>query len=115
MINEIVNSDTIIGAEVRNHQDEKLGKIETLMLDKVQGTVTYVILSFGGFLGLGDKLCALPWSIFSYDKAKECFMINLDKEKLKNAPSFDPKQYPAASSDYWKTTVNQYYNVNNRH
>src|ERR1700733_6635584 len=94
----IVNAEDVIGVEVKNHLGENLGKVEALMLDKLQGHVAYVVLSFGGFLGLGDKLCALPWNIFSYDAQKECFTIPLDKETLKNSPSFDKTHWPDMSN-----------------
>ena len=60
MNNAIVNADNVIGVDVKNNQDEDLGEVEALMLDKMTGKVAYVVLSYGGFLGMGDKLFALP-------------------------------------------------------
>lgn len=107
----IVSSKDVIGVEVRNPQDEKLGKVEALMLDKHRGQVVYVVLSFGGFLGMGDKLFALPWSLFSYDKEKECFVINIDKEKLKRSPGFDKDKWPDMSNPTWSTSIHNYYDM----
>lgn len=109
MNNQIVNANDVIGVDVENHQGDNLGKIEALMLDKFTGKVAYVVLSFGGFLGMGDKLFAMPWSIFSYDKTKECFLINVDKEKLKNSPGFNKDHWPNMSDQQWGEQIHNYY------
>ncbi|KTC99330.1 MULTISPECIES: PRC-barrel domain-containing protein [Legionella] len=109
MTSLIVNANDVIGAEVRNLQDEDLGKIEALMIDKLDGHVAYVVLSFGGLFGMGDKLFALPWSTFSYDKENECYIINISKERLKNSPGFDKDHWPDMSSPNWSTTIHNYY------
>jgi len=109
MTSQIVNTDDVVGVEVRNLQNEDLGKIEAIMLDKIKGEVAYVVLSFGGFLGMGDKLFAMPWSIFSYDEANSCFVIAVDKEKLQNSPGFDKDHWPDMSNTTWRTTINNYY------
>lgn len=109
MTNKIINANDVVSVEVRNKQDENLGKVEAIMLDKMTGQTAYVVLSYGGFLGMGDKLFALPWSIFSYDTSKDCFTIPLDKEKLKNSPGFDKNHWPDMSSDTWRNSIKSYY------
>lgn len=109
MHNQIVSSEDVIGVEVRNNQDEDLGKVEALMIDKLQGNVVYVILSFGGFLGMGDKLFAMPWAMFSYDPDKDCFIISVDKETLKKSPGFDKDHWPDMSSSDWGKSIHSYY------
>lgn len=111
MSHQIVNADDVIGVSVRNHQGEDLGKIEALMLDKLEGKVNYVVLSFGGFLGMGDKLFAMPWSLFSYDPSQDCFLISVNKETLKNSPGFDKDHWPDMSSPTWTSSINKYYGV----
>ena len=111
MTYNIVNANDVIDTEVRNSQDEKLGKVEAVMLDKISGKVAYVVLSYGGFLGMGDKLFALPWGMFSYDREEGCFKIPLDKEKLKNSPGFDKDHWPDMSSSTWMTSINDYYST----
>ena len=106
---QIVNANDVIGVDVRNQQNENLGSIEAIMLDKITGKTTYVVLSYGGFLGMGDKLFALPWSIFSYDPTDNCFKIPLDEQKLKNSPGFDKDNWPDMSNDVWRKSVNTYY------
>lgn len=109
MASQIVNSDKVIGVDVKNSQDENLGKIEAIMLDKSSGEVAYVVLSYGGFLGMGDKLFALPWNVFSYDTTEDCFRIPLDKTKLKNSPGFDKNHWPDMSSTAWRDSIQRYY------
>jgi len=109
MTTQIVNTEDVIGVEVRNTQGESLGKVEAIMLDKLQGQVAYVVLSYGGFLGMGDKLFALPWSMFSYDNSNDCFVISIDKKKLQNSPGFDKSHWPDMSNTTWRTTINSYY------
>ncbi len=104
-----LSTSVIVGVDVKNFQGENLGKIEAVMLDKLQGQVAYVVLSYGGFLGLGDKLFALPWDIFSYDNVNDCFTISIDKEQLKNSPGFDKDHWPDMSSKTWGTAIHKYY------
>src|SRR5215469_7076004 len=84
----------IIGRKVINQQGESLGKIEEVMLDAIPGRVAYAVLSFGGFLGMGDKLFAVPWSSLQWNPQQEAFMINADKRFLENAPGFDKDNWP---------------------
>lgn len=114
MNRQIVCTDDIVGVEVKNPKSEKLGKIETLMLDKLKGDIAYVVLSFGGFLGMGDKLFAMPWSMFSYDTQQDCFIIHVDKEALQNSPGFDKDNWPDMSSLTWRSKINQYYGTMSR-
>lgn len=109
MTSKIVNSNDVVGVEVRNLQDENLGEVEAIMLDKASGQVAYVVLSYGGFLGMGDKLFALPWNIFTYNVSNDCFTIPLDQNKLKNSPGFDKDNWPDMSSDTWKNSIRSYY------
>ncbi|MGQ3889600.1 PRC-barrel domain-containing protein [Legionella sp. CNM-1927-20] len=106
---QIVNTDDVIGADVKNSQGEDLGTIETLMIDKLQGQVAYVVLSYGGFLGMGKKLFALPWGLFSYDSKRECFIVPIDRKTLEASPGFDKDHWPDMSSQAWKKTMTDYY------
>lgn len=110
MTNQIINASDVINVDVKNHQNEDLGKIKAIMLDKFNGQVAYVVLSYGGFLGMGDKLFALPWDIFAYAPTEDCFKISLDKEKLKNSPGFAKDNWPDMSSTTWRKSINSYYN-----
>ena len=82
----VLAADTLIGDKVVNHQKEDLGKLEHLMIDLANGRIAYAVLSFGGFLGMGDKLFAIPWSALKIDTVEKQFILNVDKEVLKSAP-----------------------------
>src|ERR1700693_2259679 len=84
----VLAADTLTGDKVVNHQKEDLGKIEHLMIDLANGRIAYAVLSFGGFLGMGDKLFAIPWSAFKVDTVEKQFFLNFDKGGLKSAPGF---------------------------
>lgn len=109
--NHVVNANDVIGVNVENMQGDNLGKIEALMLDKLNGKVNYVVLSYGGFLGMGNKLFAMPWSIFSYNKDKDCFQIPLNEEQLKNSPGFDKDSWPNMSDKMWSDSITRYYDT----
>lgn len=109
MVSQIVNADNVVGVDVKNNQNEDLGQVEAIMLDKLTGKVAYVVLSYGGFLGMGDKLFALPWSIFSYDVAEDCFKIPLNEQQLKNSPGFDKDNWPDMSNPQWRDSIQNHY------
>lgn len=105
----VVKASEVCGVKVRNTADEDLGEINEIVIDKTTGKVGYVVLDFGGILGFGNKYFALPWKIFSYDADEDCFVINLDKERLKNAPGFDKDAWPDFSETAFTSNINRYY------
>lgn len=105
----LLSAATITGDEVCNLKDEKLGTIEDIMLDTQNGRIRYAVLSCGGFLGMGDRLFAIPWSALTLDSAQKRFTLDLDKERLKNAPGFDKDDWPSWSDSNWSTSVDSYY------
>jgi len=107
----IVNVNDIISLKVKNSQDQDLGKIETIMLHKIDGRVAYVVLTYGGFLGMGNKLFAIPWNVFSYDAAQDCLILALSEEKLKNSPGFDKDNWPDMSDHSWSNSIHTYYGI----
>ncbi len=107
--NVVKAKDEVIGVDVKNPADENLGEICEVMLDKTSGKVAYAVLDCGSFLGMGGKLFALPWNAISYDPNKECFILNVDKEKLKNAPGFDKDHWPDMADRNWGETISEYY------
>lgn len=104
----LINAEKVHGTDVYNTQGEKLGSIEDLVLDKVEGRVQYAVLSFGGFLGLGDKHYPLPWGALKYDTDKSAYMVNLDKRQLENAPAYEPNASIDWTPDYGRE-VDAYY------
>jgi sporulation protein YlmC with PRC-barrel domain len=105
-----------IGVRVENPQGDSLGKIEDLVFEPAKGHIRYAVLSFGGFLGVGDKYFAIPWSHLRAEEragrsGSERFVMVLDvnKDKLKNAPGFDSKNWPDFGDPAYGTSVDQYY------
>jgi sporulation protein YlmC with PRC-barrel domain len=102
----------LIGADVENMQGEDLGKIEDIVLDPQDGRVAYAVLSLGGFLGIGEKYFAIPWSALTAKAGEDnTLMLNVDKEKLKNAPGFDKNNWPDMADRTWGQKIHSYYGV----
>lgn len=98
-----------MGKDVRNAQGEDLGDIKDVILDVNNGRVHYVVLSFGGFLGLGDKLFAYPASAFRPAADKDELVLTVDKERLKDAPGFDAKAHPDWNIPDYRKQVDSYF------
>ncbi|PJD94316.1 MAG: photosystem reaction center subunit H [Legionella sp.] len=103
----VVRTEDIIGKEVKSPSLESVGEIKEIVLDKLSGQTRYVVLSFGGFLGLGESYFAFPWKSISYNREEECFILNVDKSKLKKEYGFDKDHWPDMAS--WTNTVDRYY------
>src|SRR5436189_5873824 len=84
----LIASDRVEGTPVRRTGGEKIGTIERLMIDKLTGNVAYAVLSFGGFLGMGQKHAPIPWARLTYDRMLGAYHLDLTEEELKRAPSF---------------------------
>ena len=108
---EVMDAATLIGDSVVNSSGEDLGKIEAIMLDVTSGRIAYAVLSFGGFLGMGAKLFAIPWSALALDAGEKRFILGVSKDRLKNAPGFDKDHWPSMADPTWATEVHAYYNV----
>ena len=87
-------ASTMIGSKVVNPEGEQLGSIKELMIDLDDGQIAYAVLSFGGFLGVGDKLFAVPLEALTFDTEAHTVILDVDKEILKNAPGFDRDHWP---------------------
>ncbi len=105
----LLSAGTIKNTAVENPMGEHLGKIEELMIDLATGRIAYAVLSFGGFLGMGDKLFAIPWDALKVDTTKEKVILDVDKEVLKYAPGFDKDNWPDTSEHAWLVDVFDYY------
>src|SRR5947208_16376368 len=88
----LVASDRVEGTAVRRPNGNRIGHIERLMIDKSSGKVSYAVLSFGGFLGMGSNLLPLPWARLSYNPAFEAYELDIDDDALRRAPAFGPGQ-----------------------
>jgi sporulation protein YlmC with PRC-barrel domain len=105
----VLSASTLAGDRVRNSAGEDLGKVNEIMIDISSGRVAYAVLSFGGFLGMGDKLFALPWSVLTVDEDKKCFVLDIDKKMLEKAPGFDKDRWPDMADNTWSTAIYSYY------
>ncbi|HWT54733.1 MAG TPA: PRC-barrel domain-containing protein [Rhodocyclaceae bacterium] len=106
---EVMAADTLEGDTVVNNRDEKLGEITDIMIDVQSGQVAYAVLSCGGFMGIGDKLFAIPWSALTLDASQKQFILDIDKERLKTAPGFDKDHWPSMADSRWANEVHDYY------
>lgn len=102
----------VIGADVHNQQNENLGDIEDLVIDANTGRVNYAVLSFGGVLGIGDKLFAIPMNSLQTKADDKEFVLNVPKDQLKNAPGFSKNAWPDFASAQFRNSVDQYYGGN---
>ena len=105
----LIASDRVEGTPVRRANGQKIGTIERLMIDKLSGNVAYAVLTFGGFLGMGEKYHPLPWSTLTYDTNKEGYVVNLSKEQLRDAPVFDEDEETFLSDRDYEKRVHDYY------
>jgi len=109
MTSQIINANEIVGLPVKNNQNESVGTINSVMLDKVTGQVAYVVLSYSNQLELDNTLFALPWHIFSFNDPENCFTVPFNTDKIRNAPGFDIKHWPDMSNPSWRSSINSYY------
>ena len=98
---------SLIGTNVKSPQDESLGEVKDLVIDWPGGTVRYAVLSYGGMLGIGDKLFAVP--IEQFQAREKDLVLAIDKQQLKNAPGFNKDQWPDMADTSWSRSVDQYY------
>ncbi|WP_020694562.1 PRC-barrel domain-containing protein [Reyranella massiliensis] len=106
----LIAAEKVEGTNVYNHQGDKLGTVDDIMIDKVSGKAIYAIMSFGGFLGIGEKYHPLPWSTLRYDEAKGGYVVNLDKQMLEKAPTYGMNEDFSWTPDYGRS-VDSYYRV----
>ena len=105
----VLSCSTLVGDAVRNKAGEDLGNVEEIMINLETGTVAYVVLSFGGILGVGDKLFAVPWKAFSISEEEHKFVLDVPRERLEHAPGFDKDNWPDTSDPMWNTNTEAYW------
>ncbi len=105
----LMGANTLIGNDVYNHQEEDLGDIKEIMLDMRSGKVAYAVLSFGGVLGMGEKLFAVPWNALILDTKNKRFVLNVGLDRLEDAPGFDKDSWPNMANQAWAKEIHAYY------
>lgn len=106
---QLMGADTLIGEDVYNRQEEDLGDIKEIMIDMRSGQIAYAVLSFGGILGMGTKLFAVPWQALELDTDNKRFILDASKERLENAPGFDKHNWPDMASAEYGTELHSFY------
>lgn len=99
----------LIGMEVRNRQNQKIGEVKDLLVDLHSGRAPFAVLSSGGFMGVGDRLMAIPSGVFDRGADRRLLVVTVDDAKLKSAPAFDRNQWPDTANRAWATEVYRYY------
>ena len=99
------------GDKVVNSAGETLGEIKELMIDCTSSRVSYAVLEFGGFLGMGTKLFAVPMQAIKLDTENKRFVLDVNKERLENAPGFDKENWPDFADTTFADSVHDYYGI----
>lgn len=107
----VLSASTLKGQHIVNAKGDKLGHIDDIMLDIDAGRISYVVLSFGGFMGLGDKLFAVPMESLRPDGVNERFVMDISKEQLDKAPGFDKNNWPNHADTTFLQGVYEHYKV----
>ncbi len=110
-ITHFLPAGSIIGGKVKNVEGENLGEIKDLMINLLSTRVTYAVLSFGGFLGLGEKYFAIPMEAMSLDPDDKVFILNFPKEKLDETHGFDKDSWPNMADRQWEIGIYRHYNL----
>ncbi len=105
----VLSAQSLIGDEVRNLENQMLGRIEDIMIDVPTGRVAYAVLSFGGVMGMGDKLFALPWQGLRVDDRRRQVIVDVDKAHLRQAPGFDKNDWPDMADLSWSNRVHGFW------
>ncbi len=105
----LISSSKVEGTAVYNVEGEKLGTVDCVMIDKQSGQVAYAVMSFGGFLGLGEKRHPVPWQSMYFDKSKEGYVVSLSRDELEVAPNLNPGEYGQLGDRAYEETVYTHY------
>lgn len=104
-----VKASSVIGTKVVNAKDENLGDIKEMVIDPRTRKVAYAVVAFGGFLGMGEKLFAIPFEAFAYNAVNNEYVLDVAKERLKEAPGFDADHWPSMTDEKWNRDLHTYY------
>ncbi|HSM59620.1 MAG TPA: PRC-barrel domain-containing protein [Longimicrobiales bacterium] len=112
---KVLSATTLIGDDVRNAKGERLGDVSDIVVDLATGRTAYAVLDVGGFLGIGNKLFAVPWESMTVDTEQKCFVLDVDKAFLENAPGFDKNDWPSHGDFAFANEVHRYYGLEPYH
>lgn len=102
---------TFLGDEVYNQSEDRLGKLKEFMLDLHSGRICYAVMSSGGFLGMGEKLFAIPWRALTLDAENACFVLDIAEARLMNSPGFDKRHWPDMRDVAWVKDIDTFFGI----
>lgn len=105
----LISSEKVDGTAVYDRRGERLGTVHHLMIDKYTGQVVYAVMSFGGFLGIGESYHPLPWKMLNYDTRLGGYVVDLDRSRLERAPSYTSRDVPNWSDRGYTGRIDQYW------
>ena len=104
----LIASYKVEGTAVYNRAGERLGSVQNVMIDKYSGQVAYAVMSFGGFLGVGERYHPLPWRALTYDTGLGGYVVDLGRERLEGAPSYGRDEAPWDDPAYGRGVSDHY-------
>ncbi|MET0923380.1 MAG: PRC-barrel domain-containing protein [Xanthobacteraceae bacterium] len=107
----LIGSDKVEGTPVYRSNGERVGTIERVMIDKLSGKVAYAVMSFGGFMGIGEDYYPLPWSLLTYSERLDGYEVNVSEQQLKGAPKYSKHETWDWSDRARDRKVYAYYDV----
>ena len=105
----LISSEKVAGTSVYDRRGESLGSVHHLMIDKYTGQVAYAVMSFGGFLGIGESYHPLPWKMLTYDTRLGGYVVDLDRRRLEGAPSYTARDMPNWDDRSYTGRIDQYW------
>jgi len=105
----LMRADILIGSEIRNLKDEKLGEVTDIVLNPEQRGVRYLLASRGGFLGFGEKLVAVRWSDLRVTEDREIYVLDVSEKAFENAPAVDQRNFAKTADAAWQRTLGEYW------
>ena len=105
----LIGSDKVEGTAVYGKDDRKIGSVQRVMIDKISGKIACAVVSFGGFLGMGEEYFPMPWTTLKYDTGLEGYRVNVTEDQLKGAPKFNRNTDWDWSDRSRDRTINDYY------
>jgi hypothetical protein len=107
----LIGSDKVEGTGVHGVDESKIGNVQRVMIDKIAGQVRYVVVSFGGFLGIGEDYYPMPWQKLKYDTRLGGYRVDMTEAQRKGAPKFNRNTDWDWSNQARERTLNDYYNI----
>ena len=107
----VLKGSQLIGMKVEGTDGKKLGDVKDIVVDPMEGDIDYIVLDYGGFLGLGDKYFAVPWEAVQFSDDGKTLLLDVTKKDLKQAPGFDKTNWPDLSNREQALVIYEFYDV----